>query len=108
MENFDWQGLIGALLILVAIGFGTNMGTDILKALTRLIGAKINWEGLTGYWSLIAAGALVFAGIFLTETNPLSFIEGLGFEFLDADLAKTLTSHIGLFIATKIHDKGKQ
>ena len=107
MENFDWQGLIGALLILVAIGFGTNMGTDVLKALSRLIGAKVNWEGLSGYWSLIAAGALVFAGIFLTDTNPLSFIEGLGFEFLDADLAETLSALIGLFIATKIHDKGK-
>ena len=107
MENFDWQGLIGAFLILVAIGFGTNMGTDILKAVTRLIGAKINWEGLTGYWSLLAAGALVFAGILLTDTNPLSFIEGLGFEFLDADLAETLTALISLFIATKIHKKSK-
>ena len=107
MENFDWQGLIGAFLVLVAIGFGTNMGTDILKAITRLIGAKINWEGLTGYWSLIAASALVFAGIFLTDTNPLAFIEGMGFEFLDVDLAETLSALIGLFIATKIHKISK-
>jgi sulfite exporter TauE/SafE len=108
MENFDWQGLIGAFLVLVAIGFGTERGTEILKALTRLIGAKwLKWEGLKGYLSFIAAAALVFAGIFLTDTNPLSFIEGLGFEFLDADLAKTLSALIALFIGNKIHDKGK-
>ena len=107
MENFDLQGLIGAFLVLVAIGFGTERGTELLKALSRLIGAKFNWEGLSGYWSLIAAAAVVFAGIFLTDFNPLVFIDGLGFEFMDADLAKTLTSLIGLFIANKIHDNGK-
>lgn len=107
MENFDWQGLIGAFLVFVAIGFGTERGTEVLKAITRLVGGKLNWEGLTGYWSFIAATALVFAGIFLTDTNPLAFIEGLGFEFLDADLAKTLSALIALFIGNKIHDNGK-
>lgn len=107
MENFDWQGLIGAFLVLVALGFGTERGTAVLKAITRLFGDKVNWEGLTGYWSFLAAGALAFAGIFLTDTNPLSFIEGLGFEFLDADLAKTISALIALFIGNKIHDKGK-
>ena len=107
MEKFDWQGLVGAFLVFVAIGFGTERGTEILKALSRLLGAKINWEGLSGYWSFIAAAALVFAGVFLTDTNPLSFIEGLGFEFLDADLAKTLSALIALFIGNKIHDNGK-
>lgn len=107
MENFDWQGLVGAFLVLVAIGFGTERGTEVLKAISRLIGARFDWVGLSGYWSFIAATALVFAGIFLTNTNPLAFIEGLGFEFLDADLAKTLAALIALFIGNKIHDNGK-
>jgi len=107
MENFDWQGLVGAILVFIALGFGTERGTAIVKAITRLIGVRLDWEGLTGYWSFLAAGALAFAGIFLTGTNPLAFIEGLGFEFLDVDLAQTISALIALFIGNKIHDKGK-
>jgi len=107
MQNFDWQGLIGALLVLLAVGFGTERGTEVLKAISRLIGAKMNWEGLSGYTSLIAAAALVIAGTFYFDIEPLKYIRRLGFNYLDPDLVKLLSSLIGLFIANKIHDKGK-
>jgi len=101
--EFEWIGLLQGLILVVVLGFGTERGTEVIKKLSRLIGAKVNWEGIKGDMSFIVSAIVAAVIVFAPDFNLLGTVNGLGFELLDPEMAKLLSTALVLFAGNKLH-----
>ena len=97
--------ILVAVLTVVILMLGTNVGTEVVKGLSRLLGDKFGatWLKISGYSSYIVAVAL---GVYVSMGYDVNAFEVFGLN-VDPELLKVFTGLFSAFFASKLHDAGE-
>lgn len=95
--------VVKVLIALLALGFGTERGTQIVKELLRFIGAKFPVLDFSNSRSFILAAVVAFSVTYFFGVDLTKFLPIL--DGFDARLVEMITALLTLVFSNKLHDK---
>jgi len=101
------EQIVVAVLMLLAMAFGTNLVTEVIKKVSRLMGKpsaakEAWWNGIRGEWSWVVALVIAFLAV---PKFGLDFMQYIKIIDLDPQFAELLNQLGAVFGASFLHNK---